>query len=70
MTAHSDRTIRILVVDDHRVVRQGLRGFRTGESDLEVVGGLADDRRAANLDRYQFIPEDQEPGLRCPEARR
>ena len=42
MTAHSDRTIRILVVDDHQVVRQGLRGF-------------------TNLDRYQFIPEDQEP---------
>jgi hypothetical protein len=61
MTAHSDRTIRILVVDDHRVVRQGLRGFRNGEPDLEVVGGLADDRRATNLDRHQFIPEDQEP---------
>jgi hypothetical protein len=51
MTAHSDRTIRILVVDDHRVVRQGLRGFRNGEPD----------RRATNLDRYQFIPEHQEP---------
>jgi hypothetical protein len=49
------------VVDDHQVVRQGLRGFRTGEPDLEVVGGLADHRRATNLDRYQFIPEDQEP---------
>jgi hypothetical protein len=49
------------VVDDHRVVRQGLRGFRNGEPDLEVVGGLADVRRATNLDRYQFIPEDQEP---------
>jgi hypothetical protein len=61
MTAHSDRTIRILVADDHRVVRQGLRGFRNGEPDLEVVGGLAHDRCATNLDRYQFIPEAQEP---------
>jgi hypothetical protein len=40
------------VVDDHQVVRQGLRGFCNGEPD---------DRRATNLDRYQFIPEDQEP---------
>jgi hypothetical protein len=61
MTAHSDQTILILVVDDHRVVRQGLRGFRNGEPDLEAVGEAADDRRATNLDRYQFIPEDQEP---------
>ena len=33
----------------------------TANPDLAVVGGLADDRRATNLDRYQFIPEDQEP---------
>jgi DNA-binding NarL/FixJ family response regulator len=59
MTAHSDRTIRILVVDDHRFVRQGRRGFRNGEPDLEVVGAAADGRRATNLDRYQFPPEDQ-----------
>jgi hypothetical protein len=57
MTVHSDRTIRIPVVDDHRVVRQELRGFRNREPDLEV----ADDHRATNLDRYQFIPEDQDP---------
>jgi hypothetical protein len=61
MTAHSDRTIRILVVDDHRPVRQGRRGFRNGEPGLELVGAAADGRRATNLDRYQFIPEDQKP---------
>lgn len=31
-------TIRILLVDDHSVVRQGLRMFLALDSDLEVVG--------------------------------
>jgi signal transduction histidine kinase len=37
MMANSDR-IRILVVDDHAVVRRGLSGFLDGEPDLEIVG--------------------------------
>jgi DNA-binding NarL/FixJ family response regulator len=40
--SRSDRTIRILVVDDHEVVRRGLRSFLEGETDLEVVGEAAD----------------------------
>ena len=31
-------TIRILIADDHAVVREGLRGFLGTEPDLEVVG--------------------------------
>ena len=42
MTADADATIRILVVDDHKVVRRGLRGFLDGEHDLEVVGEAGD----------------------------
>jgi DNA-binding NarL/FixJ family response regulator len=34
--------IRILVVDDHRVVREGLRSFLDVQDDLEVVGEAAD----------------------------
>ncbi len=31
-------TIRMLIVDDHRMVRSGLRGFLEGEPGLSVVG--------------------------------
>jgi DNA-binding NarL/FixJ family response regulator len=46
MTADSDGAIRILVVDDHQVVRRGLRAFLDGETDLEVVGEASDGREA------------------------
>ncbi|MFB0559395.1 MAG: response regulator [Dehalococcoidales bacterium] len=35
-------TIRILVVDDHQVVREGLRHMLELEEDMEVVGEAAD----------------------------
>ena len=34
--------IRLLVVDDHRVVRRGLRAYLDGEADLTVVGEAGD----------------------------
>jgi DNA-binding NarL/FixJ family response regulator len=34
--------IRILLVDDHEVVRRGLRGFLELQDDMEVVGEAAD----------------------------
>src|SRR5262249_42824575 len=34
--------IRVLVVDDHQVVRQGLRTFLDLQPDIEVVGEAAD----------------------------
>lgn len=34
--------IKVVVVDDHPVVRDGLRGMLEGQADLEVVGDAAD----------------------------
>src|SRR5205085_10477972 len=39
-------TIRILLVDDHAVVRKGLRTFLKYDSELEVVGEAADGSEA------------------------
>jgi len=38
--------IRILVVDDHRIVREGLVSLLSVESDIEVVGEAADGEEA------------------------
>ena len=39
-------TIRVLIVDDHPVVRDGLRGMLGGQPDLIVVGEAGDGREA------------------------
>jgi NarL family two-component system response regulator LiaR len=45
MTDH----IRILIADDHAVVRHGLRALITTEPDLELVGEASDGVEAVNL---------------------
>lgn len=42
-------SIRILIADDHEVVRQGLRTFLEIDPELEVVGDAADGREAVRL---------------------
>src|SRR5215211_9025342 len=54
MPANVDsRPIRVLIVDDHGVVREGLRAYLELEPDIEVVGeardGLEGVRRAQEL---------------------
>ncbi len=44
-------TIRLLLVDDHGVVRQGLRLFLKYDPDLEVVGEASDGAEALRLAR-------------------
>ncbi|MET0645951.1 MAG: response regulator transcription factor [Pyrinomonadaceae bacterium] len=39
----------ILLADDHRIVRQGLRALLAGEADFEVVGEADDGREALDL---------------------
>jgi NarL family two-component system response regulator LiaR len=43
--------IRVLIVDDHAVVRQGLRMFLGLDDEIEVVGEAADGREAIRLTR-------------------
>ncbi|MFI9624013.1 response regulator [Streptomyces sp. NPDC052042] len=38
----ADKIIRVLLVDDHQVVRRGLRTFLEIQGDIEVVGEAAD----------------------------
>jgi len=42
-------TIRVLVVDDHQVVRRGLRTFLEVQDGIEVVGEAADGARGVEL---------------------
>ncbi len=41
--------IRVLLVDDHRLIRAGLRALCESESDIEVVGEASDGREAVQL---------------------
>jgi NarL family two-component system response regulator LiaR len=49
-------TIRVLIADDHRVVRQGLRMFLGLDSDLEVIGEAGNGDEAVRLTR-QLQPD-------------
>jgi two-component system, NarL family, response regulator NreC len=50
-------TIRVLVVDDHAVVRSGLRRVLDAEDDIETVG------EAANADRAIFEAMEHKPDV-------
>jgi DNA-binding NarL/FixJ family response regulator len=49
MTGESNGMTRILVVDDHQLVRAGLVSLLDGEDDLEVVGQAADGAEALEV---------------------
>ena len=44
-------TIKVLLVDDHQVVRQGLRMFLSLDPDIEIIGEAGDGREAVALTR-------------------
>jgi NarL family two-component system response regulator LiaR len=52
----SESKIRVLIVDDHRVVRQGLRTFLELQPDIMVVGEAGDGQTAVEMTR-QLHPQ-------------
>lgn len=57
--------IRILVVDDHHVVRQGLVALINSVEDMQVVGEAADGQKAVDL-HLQHSPDITIMDLRLP----
>jgi DNA-binding NarL/FixJ family response regulator len=55
VSAKNDFPIRVLLVDDHAVVRDGLRALIMGHEDMRVVG-VAGDGRAAILEADRLAP--------------
>jgi DNA-binding NarL/FixJ family response regulator len=74
MSQSGDRPIRVLLVDDHAVVRKGLRALLDRESSIEVTGEAEDGEqalRAADRLRPDVILMDLEmPGIGGIEATR
>jgi NarL family two-component system response regulator LiaR len=52
----TDGQIRILIVDDHAVVRKGIRALLSTEKDIEVIGEADDGQEA--IKRYQSLTPD------------
>ena len=58
-------TVRVLIADDHPVVRSGLAGMLAVEPDLEVVGEAADGEQAVAL-AHELLPDLVLMDLRMP----
>lgn len=62
----TDEHARLLIVDDHPVVRAGLRGMLSGQPDFEVVGEAANGAEAVALTK-RLLPNVVLMDLRMPE---
>ena len=55
-------TIRLLLVDDHAVVRQGLRAFLETQPDIEVAGEAIKPVEDSNIKGYMALLGKFKPG--------
>jgi YesN/AraC family two-component response regulator len=62
----NDTIIRILAVDDHRLIRQGIAGLVATQSDMQVVAEAANGREALKEFRA-FRPDITLMDLQMPE---
>ncbi len=64
--------IQVLIVDDHEIVRKGVRGFLATEADIEVVGeakdGLEAVTKATNFNPNVILMDLELPGIDGIEA--
>jgi DNA-binding NarL/FixJ family response regulator len=71
-TSHHVENVRIVLADDHAVVRDGIRMLLDGELGLSVVGEAADAeeamRRARELQPDVLVLDLSMPGSRCAEV--
>ena len=49
MTAKQNVTIKVLLADDHTIVREGVRALLSREADIAIVGEASDGREAVEL---------------------
>ncbi|MDJ0954568.1 MAG: response regulator transcription factor [Acidimicrobiia bacterium] len=61
----SEAPVKVLIVDDHPVVRDGLRGLFAGDPGFEIVGEAADGREAVSRTEV-FKPDVVLMDLRMP----
>lgn len=52
----SNKTVRIIIADDHPLVLEGLHGLLAGEPDLDVIATATDGERALDAVR-RFAPD-------------
>ena len=47
--SNSSRNVRVLIADDHGIIRDGVRSVLTHDLGMEVVGEAADGKQAVRL---------------------
>lgn len=58
--------IRVLIADDHALVRHGFRSILSGESDIEVIGNATDGQEAVTIAQRE-LPDVVLMDVRMPE---